>query len=114
MDVTPPPLSFQGKRGADRMEDRHVLISSGGVTLAAVFDGHNGDGAAHFCQSELPSALCAAWPAGAGASGAPAALRQAFLELNERFMAESPKDVSGCTALAALCLQDKVRGQPTA
>lgn len=97
-----------GKRGADRMEDRHVLIGSGGVTLAAVFDGHNGDGAAHFCHAELNEALCAAWPAGAGAAGAPDALRGAFLSLNRRFLEGFPKDVSGCTALAALCLPDKV------
>ncbi|EOD21313.1 hypothetical protein EMIHUDRAFT_458399 [Emiliania huxleyi CCMP1516] len=38
-----------GLRGADRMEDRHVMLVRGGVALAAVFDGHGGDGAAAFC-----------------------------------------------------------------
>ena len=93
-----------GQRGADRMEDRHVLLSSGGLTLAAVLDGHNGEAAAHFCATHLPVALQAAWADGAGAAGAAAALRASFWGVHRAFAASGAVDRSGATALAALCL----------
>ena len=93
-----------GQRGSDRMEDRHVLLSSGGLTLAAVLDGHNGEAAAHFCATHLPIALQAAWVDGSGAAGAAAALRAAFWGVHRAFAASGAVDRSGATALAALCL----------
>jgi len=103
---TPPRVAAEstaGRRGADRMEDRHVLQASGGVTLAAVFDGHNGDAAASFCAEQLGVELLSAWPAALPLSdAASAALSTSFVALNRRFLAEQPHDVSGCTALAAL------------
>ena len=93
-----------GKRGSDRMEDRHVLLSSGGLTLAAVLDGHNGEAAAHFCATHLPVALQAAWDDGSGAAGAAAALRASFWGVHRAFAASRAVDRSGATALAALCL----------
>ena len=100
-----------GKRGDDRMEDRHVLRQAGGACVAAVFDGHNGDGAAEFCAAELlPELLRALRPmdvAGIGRAAAlDTALSRAFVGLNERFLAEQPRDDSGCTALAVLCLPE--------
>lgn len=86
------------------MEDRHVLLSSGGLTLAAVLDGHNGEAAAHFCATHLPVALQAAWADGAGAAGAAAALRASFWGVHRAFAASGAVDRSGATALAALCL----------
>jgi len=93
-----------GQRGSDRMEDRHVLLSSGGLTLAAVLDGHNGEAAAHFCATHLPVALQAAWVDGDGAVAAAAALRAAFWGVHRAFAASGAVDRSGATALAALCL----------
>jgi len=39
------------------LQDRHALAQAGGLTIAAVFDGHGGDGAAHFCASEIVAEL---------------------------------------------------------
>uniref|UniRef100_A0A7S0LVV4 PPM-type phosphatase domain-containing protein n=1 Tax=Coccolithus braarudii TaxID=221442 RepID=A0A7S0LVV4_9EUKA len=89
------------------MEDRHVLEVSGGMTLAAVFDGHNGDAAASFCSEQLCTALLSAWRAAPSpVEAASAAFRTSFVSLNERFLVENPHDDSGCTALAALLVND--------
>ncbi len=103
-----------GKRGGDRMEDRHVMRCSGGACVAAVFDGHNGDGAAEFCSAELlPELLNALRPvaiadASSRARALDAALSRAFPRLNARFLAEFPRDDSGCTALAAICTPEVI------
>ena len=79
-----------GRRGADRMEDRTIACSGPGVTLSAVFDGHNGDAAAEFCRVHIADVLEASAERGGIAAGkvtcvdaAAAALRSAFVTLNE-------------------------------
>lgn len=101
-----------GRRGADRMEDRTVALTAGGVALAAVFDGHNGDAAADYCQKQLLRLLharlmTAAAPDGEGeakATKAADALRHTFVHLHDAFTSSLGADASGCTALAALCV----------
>ena len=106
-----------GKRGADRMEDRHVVCSRAGVTLAAVFDGHGGDAAAEYCRLHLSTFVLSHWrdslnggesggePA-AAASMAASVLRSSFNSLHEGFLAGSSADDSGCTALVAIYAAD--------
>ena len=74
-----------GARGADRMEDRHVLQTRGDFCVAAVLDGHNGEACADHCAGRLCAALDGGWEAGAGAGGAAAALRAAFPALHASF-----------------------------
>jgi len=100
-----------GARGKDRMEDRYVLQQSGGLTLAAVFDGHNGDTAADFCAASLPAELLRAWSPSAEPtddSSMAAALCTAFVSLNDRFLSEFPLDESGTTAIAVLCTPTRI------
>lgn len=106
-----------GRRGADRMEDRTIACSGPGVTLSAVFDGHNGDAAAEFCRVHIADVLeasCAASAAGIAAGkvtcvdAAAAALRSAFVTLNEGFLSGQTADDSGCTALAVMTLPTHV------
>ena len=91
-----------GARGADRMEDRHVLQTRGDFCVAAVLDGHNGDACADHCAGRLCAALDGGWEAGAGADGAAAALRAAFPALHASFLGAAAADESGATALAAV------------
>jgi protein phosphatase 1L len=91
------------------MEDRTLLCARPGVTLAAVFDGHNGDAAAEHCRAHIGAALHRALAGVAGADGAVArALQAAFVDLHESFVHSAAADDSGCTALAALCLPGQV------
>ena len=97
-----------GKRGSDRMEDRHVTRSVGGLAVAAVFDGHNGEAAAHFCATHLPLALQTAW-AECGAAQPAEALKASFWGLHRAFGATcGVAERSGATALAALCMPGRV------
>jgi hypothetical protein len=52
------------------MEDRHSLAQAGGLTIAAVFDGHGGDGASTFCAAEIVAEIEGAFrQAAAGEEG---------------------------------------------
>jgi serine/threonine protein phosphatase PrpC len=106
-----------GRRGSDRMEDRTVACAGPGVSLAAVFDGHNGDAAAEYCRVHIApvvEARCAAAAADVAAgktttvNAASAALQSAFVSLNEGFLAGPTADDSGCTALAVMTLPSHV------
>jgi serine/threonine protein phosphatase PrpC len=88
--VTAGALSLAGRRGADKMEDRLLLLSplpGGGehAHLLCVFDGHRGAEAAQFASKALPRALAAAW----GAPGAQPqqSLADAFSSVDDAFRA---------------------------
>ena len=79
-----------GTRGADKMEDRHLVVPSaagldGEPLLLGVFDGHRGAEAAEFVAGSLEAALGAAWKE---ASGPGDALRRAFLAVDSEFVQE--------------------------
>ena len=106
----PPRIGWEasaGRRGADRMEDRTVALSTNGVALAAVFDGHNGDAAAEWCRKHIVRCLHSRMIAQPKA-GAADALRHVFTDLHEGFVRSTGADDSGCTALAALSTADDV------
>jgi len=103
-----------GRRGADRMEDRHVLCAREGLTIAAVFDGHNGDACAEYCRTSLPSLLLHHWsqavkqPSPSSPSPAEAALHASFVAMHEGFLRSVTADDSGCTALGIVCTPGRV------
>jgi len=99
--LTAGVASTPGARGADRMEDRHVLAvptPDRPHLLAAVLDGHGGDACAAYVAERLEAALTS------GATGRPAGERlgAALVALDARFRADHPRDPSGATAVAAL------------
>lgn len=104
-----------GRRGADRMEDRQILCARGGITLGAVFDGHNGDACSEYCRVSLPSLLLQHYSRLVG-EGKPAdddttvgdAWRSTFHALHDGFLRSPAADESGCTALATLCTPSRV------
>mmetsp|Transcript_1029 Transcript_1029/g.2575 ORF Transcript_1029/g.2575 Transcript_1029/m.2575 type:complete len:622 (-) Transcript_1029:92-1957(-) len=91
--VTAGAYATAGKRGADKMEDRHVVLRSagaatGGPTVLGVFDGHRGHEAAEFMAARLEEELGRQW----GAAGSPAdALRATFINIDEQFVAEQAR-----------------------
>ena len=90
-----------GARGADRMEDRHVLQTRGDFCVAAVLDGHNGDACADHCAGRLRGAR-RRLGGGRRRRRAAAALRAAFPALHASFLGAAAADESGATALAAV------------
>jgi len=106
-----------GRRGADRMEDRSIALSTDGLALAAVFDGHNGDACADYCKRHLVKALGARLESNAAAGAAAhddavgaahEAMMSSFPDLHAGWMKSLGADESGCTALAALCTPTRV------
>ncbi|GAB0492374.1 hypothetical protein MMPV_003636 [Pyropia vietnamensis] len=100
-----------GDRGADRMEDRHVLLTPAvdrPYLLAAVLDGHGGDGCADYVATRLDAAVATGGgvvraAGGAGTDAPPGArLGAALAALDARFRATHPADPSGATVVAAL------------
>lgn len=113
-----------GMRGAQCMEDRHVVaVPLRGLqraNLLAVFDGHRGASAADTAAATLPDALRQVW---AGSSGPEAALAAALAVCERRILAEGEaawmdrvarmgtaaagtRPWPGCTALAAVQIAD--------
>eukprot|EP00962_Isochrysis_galbana_P018729 scaffold5400_cov116-Isochrysis_galbana.AAC.1 len=110
------------------MEDRHSLAQAGGLTIAAIFDGHGGDGSSSFCAAQIVPEIERAFRHAAAADSGPgeaggggecggsgdppglvtsrmsSALRSCFVTLNARFLSCFPSDTSGCTALAVVVL----------
>ncbi|KAK3255233.1 hypothetical protein CYMTET_35575 [Cymbomonas tetramitiformis] len=117
VDVRMGAFGAAGRRGEDRMEDRHIVMPKlngmADVHLAAVFDGHRGAQAAEYMKQNLVGHLGAAWRR---ADSAGAALSEAFLAADAAFVGEEEaerqaaaaagnklgSDRPGCTALAAL------------
>eukprot|EP00976_Prorocentrum_cordatum_P076766 1182436-Prorocentrum_minimum.AAC.3 len=77
-----------GRRGADKMEDRHFVAPRLGgdphVHLVGVFDGHRGAEAADFCARQLTQHLAASWQNQPTLEGALAA---AFVSVDAAFCA---------------------------
>mmetsp|Transcript_32323 Transcript_32323/g.62144 ORF Transcript_32323/g.62144 Transcript_32323/m.62144 type:complete len:655 (+) Transcript_32323:114-2078(+) len=111
------PFATAGRRGADRMEDRHLVLQNlGGIQdahLMAVFDGHRGASAAEYCADFLPHHLAEAW---SSAPNMGAAMCAAFESADKAFCAAERREkqnaadsglrvdstYAGCTAIAAL------------
>jgi protein phosphatase 1K len=108
----PKPLAIgsfatSGRRGPDKMEDRHavthaMLNDKTALTVITVLDGHGGQGAAAFCVKELGPAIHQAIPMCKSIDEEVAAVKQAFVDTDLRFQALMPDDTSGTTALAVL------------
>ena len=123
--VTAAALATCGLRGADKMEDRHLVLSPlpgapPHAHLFAVFDGHRGAEAAAFAAQALPRALAAAW---AQPDAQPhSSLARAFVQIDSAFRvldeARAQGDAAanpaalrrypGATAVAALLWGDAV------
>ena len=99
-----------GRRGADRMEDRCTVLSTPGLVVAGMFDGHNGDAAAEHCRQHLVRALHASLASQSRVDDAAmaAALATTFPTLHDSFVTSLEADQSGCTALAAVCTQGAI------
>ena len=126
-------FSTCGARGADKMEDRHVVCNAvegiEGAHLIGVFDGHRGAECADFASRNIAAALTSTWHAHDDPGEA---LREAFVSVDAAFVdafersrsSESAGDESrkesssgsrsgvggarfpGCTACVALVLGD--------
>jgi len=102
-------FATSGRRGADKMEDRHSVLHAyaGGVaqsvSVCTVFDGHGGPACAHFANSAIGPALLEALskkPFPTENERKQAAIH-AFVDADATFRSSSHTDKSGCTALAA-------------
>ena len=128
-------FSTCGARGADKMEDRHVVINRldgiAGAHLIGVFDGHRGHECAEFAHRHVAAALTATWHAHSDPGEALARAFQdvdgAFVDAFERSRADAATDAlegklggggnksgdalikkrhPGCTACVVLVLGD--------
>lgn len=106
-----------GRRGEDRMEDRHFIMerfmgSKFGV-LFGVYDGHRGFETAQFAFDRLPDIVEESL---VSADHPETAFKNAYLQLEDEYEASGaamypdPKGTRfpGCTALTALVWQDKL------
>ena len=119
-------FSTPGARGADKMEDRHIVVPALGghahAHLFAVFDGHRGHEAAEFAMSHVERAVRSEWgehgdDVGKALAAATTKLDVAF---RARFDAIKAKEMSasrnaqqgnrnpGCTAVIALLWGDRL------
>ena len=125
-EFTAGVFATAGARGADKMEDRHVIAHGvGGVPhahLIAVFDGHRGHEAAEFAKAHVERAIQSEW--GSHGDDIASALSAAVVKLDEafcaRFDAIKAKEMSlskstqqsarnpGCTAVVALVWGDRL------
>jgi len=98
-----------GKRGEDRMEDRHVMVEKlGGLAdhhLFAVLDGHGGQGCSEMVSELMPGAVMRRW---SDPDTTPeATLVHAFEDLDLAFAgATASQDASGSTALTVFIVGD--------
>ena len=128
-------FSTCGARGADKMEDRHVVINQldgiAGAHFIGVFDGHRGYECAEFAHRHVAAALTATWHAHSDPGEALARAFQdvdgAFVDAFERSRADAATDAlegklggggnksgdalikkrhPGCTACVVLVLGD--------
>ena len=79
-----------GTRGADKMEDRNLVVHAaaglaGEPLLLGVFDGHRGAEAAEFVAKTLEATLRETWQK---ASGPGDALQRAFVAVDAAFVQE--------------------------
>jgi serine/threonine protein phosphatase PrpC len=109
----PDPLAIgsfatSGRRGPDKMEDRHSvshsLLPDGKtvVSVIVVLDGHGGQGSAVFAIKELGPAIHQALETCKTFEEESIAIKKAFIDTDIRFRAILPDDNSGTTALAVV------------
>eukprot|EP00891_Asterochloris_glomerata_P003383 jgi/Astpho2/3383/e_gw1.00054.24.1_t len=114
-EVTVGSFATAGRRGEDRMEDRHAIKAQFGghpdAHLLAVFDGHRGSEAAAFAAREVQRSLERRWQS----RTANDLLQRCFLDLDADFRQRTSRMGSdaagerrwpGCCALALLVWQD--------
>ena len=95
-------FSTCGARGADKMEDRHVVCNAvGGIAgahLIGVFDGHRGAECADFASRNIAAALTSTWHAhddpGEALREAFTAVDAAFVDAFERSRSEGARESS--------------------
>lgn len=125
-DFSAGVFSTPGARGADKMEDRHIVVNNLGgrahAHLVAVFDGHRGHEAAEFAMVHIERAIRSEW--GAHGDDVESALSAAVTKLDAafcaRFEAIKAKEMSasksaqqskrnpGCTAIVGLLWGDRL------
>lgn len=103
-------FATSGRRGPDKMEDRHSVASlvmpdgQTQATVIVVLDGHGGQGAAEFSLHELGPAIMERLATQAAGHDMGKLLQEAFMVTDSRFLALQQDDSSGTTALAAIIL----------
>lgn len=114
LSTDPEPIALgsfatSGRRGADKMEDRHSvsrqLLLDGETVLSViiVLDGHGGQGAAEFCNQELGIRIQnSLYDKAPTSNQVEECIKQAFYETDARFLGLHPDDASGATAMALL------------
>lgn len=129
-------FSTSGRRGADKMEDRHAvehfqLAKGGELTVCTIFDGHGGKACAHYCNGRIATRvgerLVAAAstssvsstsseglgsPEGLGCPERAAVMREEFVAADAAFRGGRFADKSGCTAMAAAVWQPEREARP--
>uniref|UniRef100_A0A7S2RN80 Serine/threonine protein kinase n=1 Tax=Mucochytrium quahogii TaxID=96639 RepID=A0A7S2RN80_9STRA len=121
-DVLVGSFATSGKRGADKMEDRHSvshyslgdLKSNGVMTVCTIFDGHGGAACADFANKNLGRQI------GNALATSPLASEEerhrlvtsAFVAVDLGFRNGPSADKSGCTAMATVCWQPEKKAHP--
>jgi protein phosphatase 2C family protein 2/3 len=93
-----------------KMEDAHVIEFKIGnnrhAAFLAVFDGHNGSGAAKYCSIHLLDKILS--QPDFKSKTYEAALEKAFISIDEDLGQSAHRDEGGCTAVAVLVIEGKL------
>ncbi|GBG31942.1 Protein kinase and PP2C-like domain-containing protein [Hondaea fermentalgiana] len=113
-------FATSGRRGADKMEDRHAVShyslgdGRGELSVITVFDGHGGPTCSHFANTYLGPRIGAQLAMGNFPDEAArrATVAREFVAVDEAFRKGPIADKSGCTALAAVVWQPEKAARP--
>lgn len=114
-------FATSGRRGADKMEDRHAVshyslgAGRGELTIITVFDGHGGAACAHFANTYLGPRIgsqlaVANFP---DQKSRQQIVSHEFVTVDNAFRTGPVADKSGCTALAAALWQPDRASNPS-
>lgn len=92
-------------------EDAWCFAPVGSSAVAAVFDGHRGDGASQFCADSLPTVLTEVMAESSATHVIAQHLEETFVRLDVRFIRSNPGSIAGCSALAVAVACDGGRRQ---